>query len=201
MNTSIVTPAEAGADIPIELLYRVPYGKVLHGKGCQHLTTNRLASLQPATELDRQKFKVCRSCIIALDGDPGRDDFESFEAALEVLQVPAANRPAMRAIAEGLDTSRIWIPSTGSYVAVSAGTGEEVSAFFNRDSVDVRQEAGGYERVLLASLPGRSTGGRTRSTTAGKTRAAAAQEPEPAPPTCPTCYMQLPGTGVCDSCD
>lgn len=202
MNTSIVTPAEAGADIPIELLYRVPYGKVLHGKDCQHLTTNRLATLQPATELDRQKFKICRSCIIALDGDPGRDDFDSFEAALEALQVPAANRPAMRAIAEGLDTSRIWIPSTRTYVAVSPGTGHEVTAFFSKDSVDMRKDEGGYERLVLATPSGRTTAaGKQRASAAGKTRAAAAQEPEPAPPTCPTCYMQLPATGVCDSCD
>ena len=192
MTTSSETPAPAGAEIPIEQLYRVPYGKVLHGKDCQHLTTNRLATLQPATELDRQKFKICRSCLIALDGDPGHDDFESFESALEALQVPPANRQAMREIADALDTSRIWIPVPRTYIAVSPGTGHQVSAFFNRDYVDVQDEDGGYKRVLMAGPPAK---------TKARTKAAAAQEPEPAPPTCPTCYMQLPATGICDSCD
>jgi hypothetical protein len=108
----------------------------------------------------------------------------------------------MRAIAEGLDTSRIWIPSTRTYVAVSPGTGHEVTAFFGKDSVDMRKDEGGYERLVLATPSGRTTAaGKQRASAAGKTRAAAAQEPEPAPPTCPTCYMQLPATGVCDSCD
>lgn len=202
MTTSIVTPAEAGTEIPIELLYRVPYGKVLHGKDCQHLTPSRLATLQPATDLDRQKFKICRSCLIALDGDPGRDDFETFDAALEALHVPQTNRPAMRAIAEGLDTSRIWIPKKGTYVAVSPGTGHEVTAFFSKDAVEVRQEEGGYERLVLSTPTPATPAGRTSAAKAArKTKTAAAQEPEPAPPTCPTCYMQLPGTGICDSCD
>ena len=200
MTTSIVTPAEAGAEIPIELLYRVPYGKVLHGKDCPHLTPSRLATLQPATDLDRQKFKICRSCLVALDGDPGHDDFESLDAALEALQVPQANRPAMRAIAEGLDTARIWIPATRTYIAVSPGTGHEVTAFFSKDAVDVRQEEGGYERLVL-STPATPAGRTSAAKAAKKTKAAAAQEPEPAPPTCPTCYMQLPATGICDSCD
>jgi hypothetical protein len=187
MTTSSETPAVAGAEIPIELLYRVPYGKVLHGKDCQHLSADRLAALQPATELDRQKFKVCKTCLVGLSGS-NRDDFDSFDAALEALPVPVAHRPVMREIAEGLDKTRIWIPSSRSYVAVSPGPGHEVSAYFNKGFVDLHQDGGGYKRVLMAGFSGKQT-------------SSFAHAPDAAPASCPSCYMQLPATGRCDACD
>jgi hypothetical protein len=187
VTTSSETPAVAGAEIPIELLYRVPYGRVLHGKDCQHISADRLASLQPATELDRQKFKICKTCVEALAGS-GPDDFDSFDAALEALPIALAQRPAMREIAEGLDKTRIWIPSSRSYVAVSPGPGHEVTAYFNKGFVDVQQDGGGYKRVLMAGFSGTQT-------------SSFAHAPDAAPASCPSCYMQLPATGRCDSCD
>ena len=187
MTTSSETPAVAGAEIPLELLYRVPYGRGLHGKDCQHIAADRLASLQPATELDRQKFKICKTCVDALAGSD-RDDFDSFDAALEALPIAMAQRAAMREIAEGLDKTRIWIPSSRSYVAVSPGPGHEVTAFFNKGFVDVQQDGGGYKRVLMAGFSGTQTN-------------TFAHAPDAAPASCPSCYMQLPATGRCDSCD
>lgn len=187
VTTSSETPALAGAAIPVELLFRVPYGKVLHGRDCTHLSADRLASLQPATELDKQKFKVCKTCLVALSG-AAPDDFDSFEAALEALPIPAVHRSVMREIAEGLDKSRIWIPSSRSYVAVSPGPGQEASAFFNKGFVDVQQDGGGYKRILMAGFSGTQTN-------------TFAHAPDAAPASCPGCYMQLPATGRCDSCD
>lgn len=177
----------AGAEIPVELLYRVPYGKVLHGRDCQLLPADRLASLRPATELDQQKFKVCKSCLVRLAGATNAD-FDSFDAALDALPIPQAHRPAMREIAEGLDKTRIWIPSSRSYVAISPGPGEEVGAFFNKGFVDVQEAGGGYKRVLMAGFSGTQTN-------------SFAHAPDAAPASCPGCYMQLPATGRCDACD
>ncbi|WP_419703606.1 hypothetical protein [Promicromonospora sp. NFX87] len=187
MTTSSETPAVAGAEIPVELLFRVPYGKVLHGRDCQHLSEDRLAALQPATELDRQKFKVCKTCLVALTGS-NRADFDSFEAALEALPIPAVHRPVMREMAEGLDKTRIWIPSSRSYVAVSPGPGQEATAFFNKGFVDIQQAGGGYKRILMAGFSGTQTN-------------TFAHAPDAAPASCPGCYMQLPATGRCDACD
>ncbi|MCP2262815.1 hypothetical protein ACFQHV_00325 [Promicromonospora thailandica] len=186
MTTSSTAPVAAGTDIPADLLFRVPRGRVLHGRGCRRLSADHQAALLPATELDRQKFTVCKECLVSLAG-PGRGDFDSFDAALEALPVPAAHRPAMRVIAEGLDTTRVWIPSSRSYVAVSAGPGHEASAYFNKGFVDVQQPDGGYERVLMAGFSGKQT-------------SSFAHAPDAAPASCPSCYMQLPATGRCD-CD
>ncbi|WP_407317899.1 hypothetical protein UQW22_15045 [Isoptericola halotolerans] len=41
---------------------------------------------------------------------------------------------------------------------------------------------------------------RSPRSAARASRSAATQEPEKPAPVCPTCYMTLPATGVCDSC-
>ncbi|GAB3171051.1 hypothetical protein GCM10027059_38670 [Myceligenerans halotolerans] len=142
MTTSSEIPVTAGAQIPVELLYRVPHGKVLHGKDCQHLSKYRLASLEPATELDREKFVICRSCLRALGGDEPADDGDRA--------APAA-RPAAPAVKK------------------------------KRQPV-VRRIPGSSDRTPMPD-------------------SARAVSPEPDPPTCPNCYMQLPATGACDTCD
>lgn len=54
-------------------------------------------------------------------------------------------------------------------------------------------------REPRATAPGAT---RPRSSGTPTARPTAPRKPEPAPPAlCPTCFMQLPSTGVCDNCD
>lgn len=171
-------------DITIDLLFRVPEGKMLHARECQHLTEKSLAYLEPATEQDLATYPICTSCRDAL-ASGGRKYFESFDAALEALPVPIEHRVRMREIAATLDRSRIWIPASGSYIAVSAGAGVEASAYFNRTFVDTHKDGGGYVREWMPGASGTST---------------AASKAEAARSVCSSCFMELPANGICDSC-
>lgn len=170
-------------DIDLESLFRVPQGKMLHARECQHLTEKSLALLEPATELDLAKYPICSSCRDALSTG-GRTHYTSFDAALEALPVPLEHRPRMREIAASLDTTRIWMPASRSYIAVSAGPGIEAAAYFNKTFVDLHQQGGGYEREWM---PGRRA-----------TRSAGEVVPAKRPPVCPTCFVELPASGRCD---
>lgn len=167
-------------DITIDLLFRVPHGETLHARDCQHLTEKSLAALEPATEADLGKHPICNSCRAAL-ASGGRTYFSSFDEALEALPVPVEHRERMREIAAPLDRRRVWIPASGSYIAVSAGPGVEASAYFNRTFVDVHKAGGGYVREWMTGAPGASM--------------AVASA---APGTCSSCFMQLPASGTCD---
>ncbi|MCP2264381.1 hypothetical protein ACFQHV_23835 [Promicromonospora thailandica] len=173
-------------DVDLDSLFRVPQGKMLHARECQHLTEKSLAVLEPATELDLAKYPICSSCRDALSTG-GRTHYTSFDTALEALPVPLEHRPRMREIAAALDTARIWIPASRSYIAVSAGQGIEAAAYFNKTFVDLHQEGGGYDREWM---PGHRTA-----------RQASEATLERLPPVCPTCSFQLPASGHCDNCD
>ncbi|MFC6509821.1 hypothetical protein ACFQBY_15305 [Promicromonospora citrea] len=173
-------------DIDLDSLFRVPTGKMLHARECQHLTEKSLALLEPATELDLAKLPLCSSCRDALSTG-GRAHYTSFDAALEALPVPVEHRPHMREVAAALDTAQVWIPASRSYIAVSAGPGIEASAYFHKTFVDVHQEDGGYVREWV---PGHRT-----------TRSAGEAAPAQLPAVCPTCFVQLPASGRCDECD
>ncbi|MDR7384400.1 hypothetical protein [Promicromonospora iranensis] len=179
-------PESVPYDIDLDSLFRVPKGKMLHARECQHLTEKSLAVLEPATELDVAKFPICSSCRDALSTG-GRELFSSFDVALEALPVPVEHRPRMRKIVSGLHRVRIWIPASRSYIAVSPGAGVSASAYFNKGFVDVHQEDGGYKREWM---PGHASSG---------TSSKVSQAPEPL--VCPIHSVQLPATGICDDCE
>lgn len=85
-----------------------------------------------------------------------------------------------------------------SGVAVGAADDVELRAAqdrlecYRRYADDLPEDGGSPRPLARASRPTRS--GSTRSTPAKRA-------PErPAPAVCPTCFMQLPATGVCDTC-
>jgi hypothetical protein len=178
-------PEPVPNEIDLDSLFRVPQGKKLHARECQHLTEKSLALLEPATELDVAKIPICSSCRDALTSG-GRTYFQSFDGALEALPVPVEHRVRMREIAGALDRNRVWIPASHSYIAVSPGPGIQASAYFNKSFVDTHKDDGGYEREWM---PGHSSG------------AAVAAAQAPAPRVCPSCFVQLPASGQCDNCD
>ncbi len=69
---------------------------------------------------------------------------------------------------------------------------EDRLACYRRYATDLPAD-GGRPRVATRQARVRPAG--------GPNRAAASRAPErPAPAVCPTCFMQLPATGVCDTC-
>src|SRR5690606_28908470 len=162
---------------------------MVHTRECPHLETEALQALVPATAEQLEELPMCSTCRSVLDGGR-RHTFTSFDAALEAYQAPLENRPMMREIASELDFTEIWIPASSPYIAVSPGRGQRIVAYFNRGFVDIRDEDGQFRTVTLPVNWLRGGGSR-----AGEWR-----EDEDRP-VCDSCYMQLPTSGVCGSCD
>jgi len=176
---------EVGANEALTLC-TAPGVDMLHTVECPHLTAAGLAALVPATADQIESVPVCSSCRGALDGERRRT-FATLDAALEAYQTPLENRPRVRAIAAGLTFSRVWIPSSGSYIGIAGEPGTAAVAYFGKGYADVHRP-GGYDREWLpvsgadAGRVGRAVNGATVEV-------------------CPTCFTQLPATGKCDQCD
>ena len=105
---------------------------------------------------------------------------------------------AIAGIAHGLATGRTLTP------ADIPGGGAGASKHLVRLGFDIRDDSPPSERVPGTRSTTRSTAPRTRSTTTRSTgtprppRVAATDKPVNL---CPRCFIALPATGVCDTCD
>ena len=80
---------------------------MLHIRQCQHLGSEALAKLEPATSEQIEALPTCSSCRNILDHG-GRSTYPTLDVAMEALPVPVANRPRVREIARGLEYRYIW---------------------------------------------------------------------------------------------
>lgn len=170
-------------------LYRTNGRGRLHVLGCSHLQTTDLSQLIVADTTDRAERELCSECDKEIRG-VGRTEYPSLDAAFEALKFPVENRPRMREIAAELDFDLVWAPQARSYIA--AGHRDRhaaAAAYFNRGFVDVHLDSGGYTRHELPTAVQRGGGEGRRQ---GAERNAA---------TCPTCFLELPANGTCDTCD
>lgn len=174
--------------LPDEQLYRIPGGAKLHIRGCRHLSGAKPGAATLATRPEINKIPVCSSCQSNLGGE-GRTTYLSFDDALEALHAPVANRPRMREIFASVEHARIWIPYSGTYVAVAPEEGQ-VAAFFNKGFVDVHSAGGGYETEQLPATT-------TASSKPAATKTVVLEAP---PKLCPGCWTVLPSSGQCDGC-
>lgn len=157
----------------------------LHLRGCSHLADT--SDLVEADDRDRAELDLCSECDREIHG-AGRTEYVSLDEAFEALQFPVENRPLMREIAGHLDFTKVWTPQSRSYVGAGNLDGRPAVAYFNRGFVDVRLEKGGYERYEMPTFT-QAAGGAVRGGAAERQFV-----------TCPTCYMQLPASGICDEC-
>lgn len=163
--------------------------QVRHTRECPHLTAAVLAELVTATAEQIEKVPACAQCQDVVNGSRRRT-FESFEAAMEAFQAPLENRPKMREIAAGLTFKEIWIPASEPYIAVAPQRGEAVVAYFNRGYVALHKQEGGYDYVELPVNRLREGG-----------RSASARLDDVQREVCQRCFMELPASGVCGTCD
>ena len=174
--------------LPDEQLYRIPGGSKLHIRGCRHLSGAKPGAATLATRQEINKIPVCSTCQSNLGGE-GRTAYDAFDDALEAFHAPVANRPRMREIFASVEHARIWIPYSGTYIAVAPEDGQ-VAAFFNKGFVDVHAAGGGYETEILpltTSAPSKATA----------TKAVVLEAP---PQLCTSCWTVLPSSGQCDRC-
>lgn len=166
---AFVLAAQAGE----ELVCTAGGGK-LHIRGCSHLTAASQARL--ATHEDAKTRQLCTECEAELTGQ-GRTVFDNLETAMEAFKMPVEGRPTVRELA-GVDEDRVWIPNSGSYIAL--GKDGVRAVYIGKTYVSIGDR--------LVTLPGYAPGG-------------GGGKPTNAPgPACPVCGYELPRTGICDNC-
>lgn len=166
-----------------------PSQQVRHTRECPHLSAAALTELVTATAEQVDALPACAQCQDVVNGSRRRT-FDSFEAAMEAFQAPLENRAKMREIAAGLTFGEIWIPASNPYIAVAPRRGDAVLAYFNRGYVAIHRPEGGYDDVALP-LNWLREGGRSASASADDEQREV----------CPHCFMELPTSGVCGTCD
>lgn len=131
-----------------------------------------------------------------------RKYYSSVEAALRDLGLPVENVPLARKVAAAIPHDTIYIPTqTRAYVALRMAAEKRMSVTILSGHAWVRpdlapllgelaEDQGGWWAVLF---PVR------REVTRGSSRGG--HGPELAAPVCGDCFVQLPATGICDTCD
>jgi hypothetical protein len=159
-----------------EVLVRTPGGGKLHIRGCSHLTAT--SELLVASEQDAGTRELCTACAAELSGQ-GRTPFDDLDRAMEAFSMPVEVRATVRELVAHVDTDRVWIPYSRSYIAL--GKDGTRALYIGKTYVWIDGEQ--------TTLPGYAPGGGGGTATN-----------ELDSPACPTCRYQLPRTGICDNC-
>lgn len=167
------------------VLYVNADATMVHTAACPHRSAAAAAALTAASDEQVTTLPVCTSCAAILDGWR-RTTYDSLDNALEAYQAPVENRPRLREIAAELAYTSIWIPASGSYIAL--GGADAAAAYFGKGYADIHLPEGGYRRIELPYSG--NAGNRAGGSAAGRAPAVM----------CDTCHTQLPATGVCDTC-
>jgi len=176
MTASTATDLMALAWQVGEQLIRTPGGSKLHVRGCSRFSTT--SELRVATEQDANDLALCTACAAELNGQ-GRTPFNSIDGAMEAFNMPVEARGTVREPVAHVDAERIWIPYSLSCIAL--GNDGTRALYIGKTYVWIDGE--------LTVLPGYAPGGGGGATTAERDSAV-----------CATCRLELPRTGICDSC-
>lgn len=146
---------------------------LLHVPVCPHLS----GDVVDATEEERATLPVCTWCAKEIDG-VGRTYYDTLDDALDALGSTSDAKDRTRALLAGVTYDSVWIPGSGTYVALAVGG---VAVAWARKTV-VYPSRG--EAVPLPDYSARSGGGARR-------------EEERTGALCTTCFTRKSVTGVC----
>lgn len=158
------------------VLYRTETGGRLHLPACPHIG----GAIREADAAERLGMSVCSWCQAEIDG-VGRTYYESLDDAMRAFGCHVGTQPTIRNALRCVTHDQIWLPYSRSYIAL----GHEgravawVGKTWVMPSLDVFQELPGYRDV--------SRGGAHSSEHIGEL--------------CPTHFLTMSVTGVCESCD
>ncbi|MDM7855811.1 hypothetical protein [Cellulomonas alba] len=150
-----------------------------HLARCPHLSDTTTFVVVSAAELDR--YEVCQWCADEAAG-VGRKYFTNLEDALEAFHMPLENRRRAREVAAAHRHDKIWTNGARTYIALALGDGGML-AQLGKSWIWTWDNG----RELLPN----HTSSRSSTTRSADQRAASV---------CPTCSVQLPATGICDTC-
>lgn len=158
------------------VLYRTETGGRLHLPACPHIG----GAIREADAAERLAMSVCSWCRAQIDG-VGRTYYESLDEAMRAFGCHVGTQPTIHQALRFVTHDQIWLPYSRSYVAL----GHEgravawVGKTWVMPSHDVFQELPGYRDASGGS----------------------AHAPEHMGELCPTHFLTMSVTGVCESCD
>lgn len=175
MSDVALSPRSQAARAGEELLTATT-GTRLHIRGCAHLTPGTTTG--PATDHDIYTLPLCSACAAELNGQT-RTTFDDLNRAFEAFKLPVESRTIVHALVDHLDVERIWIPASEPYITLVGAN--ITTVYIGKTAVWIGSD--------MTPLPGYAPGG-----------GGGVAAPERPVATCPTCYYELPATGLCDNC-
>jgi len=143
---------------------------------------------------------------VALHSDT-RTYFHTLDGAMADFALSLGAVDKVRDAVRGLDFEHVFIPGTREYIALEAADAGEPVAYITATFVALHPRGGASSFVEIAqpepvAAPDPTpVEKRARASAGRKSRATkATKAPEPAVALCPTCFVGLPATGVCDFC-
>ncbi|WP_297081989.1 hypothetical protein [uncultured Demequina sp.] len=139
---------------------------------------------------------------VALHSDT-RTYFHTLDGAMADFALSLGAVDRVRDAVRGLDFEHVFIPGTRDYIALEAADAGEPVAYITPTFVALHPRGGSSSFVEIAAPepvapPEPAPAAKPARASAG--RKAAAKASEPAVALCPTCFVGLPATGVCDFC-
>lgn len=135
-----------------------------------------------------------------------RTYFSTLDGALADFELPLGAVDKARAAVRALDFEHVFIPSSRDHVALERAGQTTPIAYITRTFVAIHPPDGVRDWVQIAepeSVPTAPADAGARSgirRASPRRRAAAEPARAQAVATCPSCYTNLPSTGVCDWC-
>ena len=158
------------------VLYRTETGGRLHLPACPHIG----GAIREADSAERLVMSVCSWCQAEIDG-LGRTYYESLDDAMRAFGCHVGTQPTIRQALRSVTHDQIWLPYSRSYIAL--GHEGRAVAWVGKTWVMPAHDTS-YE------LPG------YRDSSRG-----AASSPEHLGKLCPTHFLTMSVTGICESCD
>lgn len=155
--------------------------------------------------------------VVGANDQKDRMRFETFDAALSYVRIPVENLSTIREFITAGQYAEFYVPASGAYIGLKPRSGKPPH-YVAASYIAYREEDGSARGIELQIKPAlrsfaptkpirpASDSSRSPSTrvvssrpSTPQSRAAAAEERTVL--YCDTCFLVLPATGVCGSCD
>lgn len=165
-----------GPERPEVVLYRTETGARLHIAACPHVG----GVLREADAAERLAMTVCSWCQAEIDG-VGRTYFDSLDDAMRAFGCHVGTHELIRDALRFVTYDQVWLPYSRSYIALGhEGRGVAwAGKTYVVPSVGTFVELPGYEEAYGGGTPGLERVGEL----------------------CPTHFLTMSVTGVCELCE
>jgi hypothetical protein len=163
---------------PSAKVYKTAGGRSLHLAPCPHI---HACAVSEATDADLAEHEICKWSQAELDG-VGRVYFTTLEDAMRAFHSYSETWATIKHYVAQVEYDQIWIPNSQAYVAV--GLRGQTVAWFGKTIL-------GFQDGSRVEMPGYESWLNSGHVTAAQKQ----------PQICQRCFVAMPLTGRCVSCE